>query len=202
MTTPASTSPAAPRSTCLMRQASIALAFAACDLSSGDDEPPGDPVACPLNDAWEPNDDLDRPTAVPWDSADAWSVYHEVDDAYLCPGEDDWYRFDGADLGDTARHLHVRALIKNAGLCGAACGEPVIPAGPEHAMTIEIYRADTREPLTAQTADGGVLALGGRGDAYAHALLLRVHSDTRGAEYPYRLLVDLRSDEGEDECEC
>ncbi|MBZ5714197.1 hypothetical protein [Nannocystis pusilla] len=186
-----------------MRQAIVALSMAACDLSSGDDDADTrESVACPLNDRWEPNDDPDDPTDITWDSADEASVWHEVDGAYLCPGEDDWYRFKVAGLDYDAHYLLVRALVKDAGLCGAACGEPVIAAGPEHAMTIEVYRADTREPLIAHTADGGVLALAGSGDEYADGLLLRVHSDTPTAEYPYRLSVSVRNYEGEDECEC
>ncbi|MCY1053518.1 hypothetical protein [Nannocystis sp. SCPEA4] len=204
---PASTLPATPRSTCLLRQAVVVLSMAACDPSSGDgDADSGDDtggaVACPLNDAWEPNDDPDDPTDMAWDAADTWSAWHEVDDAYLCPGEDDWYRIDLAGLGYSVHYLYVRALVKDAGLCGAACGEPVLAAGPENAMTIEVYRADTHEALIAQTADDGVLALAGSGDDYADGLLLRVHSDTPTAEYPYRLSVSVRNYEGEDECEC
>lgn len=209
MTTPVPTSAAA-RSTCLLRHVVISSALAACDLASRDGDDPGTSAAasttgaaaCPLNDAWEPNDDPDDPTDVAWSRVSEWSAYHEVADAYLCPGEDDWYRFDVADLGYAVHYLYVRALVKDAGLCGAACGEPVLAPGPGNAMAIEVYRADTHEPLTAQTADGGVLALGGYGDDYAGTLLVRVHSDTATAEYPYRLSVELRNYEGEDECEC
>lgn len=210
-----STSPAAPPRTCLMRQAAGALALAACDPTAGSASDPSSPgatddasasttgaFACPLNDLWEPNDDADGPTRVTWDSVDEWSAYHEVADAYLCPGEDDWYRFDVAGLGYTTHYLYVRALVKEAGLCGAACDEPVLPPGPEHTMTIEVYRGDTREPLTAQTADDGVLALGGFGDEYAGVLLIRVYSPEATAGYPYRLGVNVRNYEGEDECEC
>ncbi|WAS97851.1 hypothetical protein [Nannocystis punicea] len=207
MTTPATTALAGARSTCLFHQVVVASALAACDLPpDGTPDTTGTSTtgadACPLNDAWEPNDDPDDPTDVAWTGVDQWSAYHEVSDAYLCPGEDDWYRFDVAHLGYSVHYLHVRALVKDAGLCGAACGEPVIAAGPENEMTVEVYRADTRELLIAQTADGGVLAFDGYGDDYAGTLLIRVHSDTPDAQYPYRLLVDMRNYEGEDECEC
>lgn len=120
----------------------------------------------------------------------------------LCAGEDDWYRFDVAGLNYSEHHLYVRGLVKDAGLCGASCGQPVIAPGPEHAMTIEVYRGDTLEPLTAQTADHGVLKFGGWGEEYSHGLLIRVYSPTATAAYPYRLTVEIRNYDGEDECEC
>lgn len=199
------------------RGLALTLVLAACDLLPDDDADPqqttgattsettaaattGDALC--MNDAWEPNNDADDAASIIWSWADNWQAYHEIEGAHLCPGEDDWYRFDVAGLNYSEHYLYVRGLVKGAGLCGAGCGEPVIPPGPEHAMTIEVYRGDTLEPLTAQTADHGVLALGGWGEEYSHSLLIRVYSPTATAAYPYRLTVDMRNYDGEDECEC
>ena len=125
-----------------------------------------------------------------------------MDDAYLCSGEGDWYQFDVESLGYDVHFLLVRALIEDAGLCGLACGDVVISEGPEHAMTIEVYRAIDMQLLATQTDDDGVLAFGGIGDQFGQDLLLHVFSPTPEAEYPYRLTVEMRNYDGEDECEC
>src|SRR5690606_25131669 len=98
---------------------------------------------CELNDLMEPNPGPDEATQVAWGAADMWSAYHAISDAYLCAGEDDWYRFDVAGLDYTTHFVYIRALVKDAGLCGAACDEPVLMPGPEHAITVEVYRGDT-----------------------------------------------------------
>jgi hypothetical protein len=155
------------------------------------------------DDGWEPNPSAEQPSMVTWESADEWAAHHQIDDAVLCAGEHDWYRFDVQSLGYSEHYLYVRALIKDAGLCGEACDQPVIPAGPEHAMTIEVYREDDVELLATLTDDDGVLVLNGPGgDAYADDLLIHVFSPTGTAEYPYRLSVSIRNYDGEDECEC
>jgi hypothetical protein len=155
------------------------------------------------DDAWEPNPSADQPSMVIWQSADEWAANHQIDDAGLCAGEHDWYHFDVESLGFDEHYLYVRALVKDAGLCGASCDQPVIPAGPQHAMTVEIYRANDVQLLATQTDDDGVLVLNGPGgEAYARDVLIHVFSPTVGAEYPYRLLVSMRNYDGEDECEC
>ena len=159
-------------------------------------------TGCDLNDPWGPNPSPDVAADVSWGAADPWSAFHAISDAYLCAGEDDWYRFDVAGLRYTTHFVYIRALVEDAGLCGAACDEPVLMPGPEHALTVEVYRGDTDALLTAQTDDDGVLMLGGFGDDYAHTLLIRVYSPTASAGFPYRLSVNIRNYEGEDECEC
>jgi hypothetical protein len=155
------------------------------------------------DDSWEPNPSADQASRIMWQSADEWTAQQHIDDASLCSGEDDWYHFDVQSLGYVEHYLYVRALIKDAGLCGLNCDEPVIPAGPQHAMTIEIYRADDVELLASLTDDDGVLVINGPGgDAYADDLLIHVFSPTPTAEYPYRLSVAIRNYDGEDECEC
>jgi hypothetical protein len=193
------------------------LVFAACETDSQDELGEGEsdesgmtiegeivPAdACEFHDGWEPNFSPEKPSMVPWQSFDEWTAYHRIDDAGLCAGEDDWYHVDVESLGYAEHYLYIRALIKDAGLCGADCGSPVIPAGPRHAMTVEVYRADTMELLTTRTQDDGVLSINGPGgDPYAHALLIHVFSPTVDAAYPYRLSIEVRNYDGEDECEC
>jgi hypothetical protein len=195
----------------------LALALAGCengDLDESDSQPSTSeevPVEnetapeldCELIDAWEPNFSPEKPSMVTWHHSDEWVAQRDIEDAYLCASEDDWYHFDVEALGYEVHYLYVRALIEDAGLCGADCDQPVIPAGPEHAMTIEIYAAEDMQLLSTTTQEDGVLAINGPGgDAYAHQLLIRVFSPTPKAEYRYRLSVQVRNYDGEDECEC
>jgi hypothetical protein len=161
-------------------------------------------ASCDHNDGWEPNHDAMTPCMVTWQTVSEWSASRMVDDAYLCPGEGDWYHFDVESLGYTEHFLYLRGLVEDAGLCGAQCDEPVIPAGPEYAMTIEVYRVDgiKLNLLLSTTDDDGVLPLGGFGEDYAHELLIHVFSPNPKAEYSYRLSVEIRNYDGEDECEC
>ncbi|MFV8753140.1 hypothetical protein ACNOYE_21535 [Nannocystaceae bacterium ST9] len=162
----------------------------------------GDPD-CELNDIWEPNPSADQPSMVTWQQVNPWSAYRLMQDDYLCAGEEDWYHFDVASLNYAEHFLYIRALIKDAGLCGLSCDDPVIENGPQHAMTIEVYRADNMQLLMTSTQQDGVISLNGPGgDDYAHELLIRVYSQTAWAEYPYRLSVEIRNYDGEDECEC
>jgi hypothetical protein len=157
---------------------------------------------CHVHDSWEPNPTADQPSLVTWGWVDGWTAYHQIDDVGLCAGEDDWYRYDVENLGYVEHYLYIRALVENAGLCGSDCGQPELVPGPEHAMTIEVYRAYYMQLLTSATHNGGVLVINGPGgEAYAHDLLIRVFSHT-SAEYPYRLSVEIRNYDGEDECEC
>lgn len=157
---------------------------------------------CHIHDPWEPNPSADRASMVPWESADGFTAYHRINDAGLCAGEDDWYRYDVESLGHAEHYLYLRALVEDAGLCGEDCDQPVLVAGPEHAMTVEVYRAHDMQLLASDTKDGGVLMINGSGgEAYAHDLLIRVFSPTF-AEYHYRLSVEVRNYDGEDECEC
>jgi hypothetical protein len=157
---------------------------------------------CELNDVWEPNPSALEPSIVAWQSVSDYSAYRLFDDLYLCPGEGDWYHFDVESLAYAEHYFYLRALVDGAGLCGADCGDPVIPPGPEHAMTIEVFRADNMQLLLTSMQDDGVFALGGSGDNFAHELLIHVFSPTPAAEYPYQLTVEIRNYDGEDECEC
>lgn len=217
---PTRSSPRRPRAR--LGATALALSLAACELqdagpgvvTTGEDAgttgAPPDATAPPVDpggagcerDAWEPNPDAATASPVEWDSADPWTAWRSIDDATLCAGEEDWYRFDVERLGYTVHAVYIRALVAGAGLCGADCGETVIPAGPQHAMTLEVHRGDASQLLMAQTADDGVLALDGWGDDFSHPLLIRVYSPTPSARYPYRLTVNIRNYEGEDECEC
>jgi hypothetical protein len=154
-------------------------------------------------DEWEPNSPAEQASMMTWQAADEWSAYRDIDDAGLCPGDDDWYHFEVESLDYVEHYLYIRALVKDAGLCGPGCGEPAIPAGPQHAMTVEVYRADDGALLASETDDDGVLSINGpSGEAYSHNLLIHVFSPTLSAEYPYRLSVSIRNYDGEDECEC
>lgn len=160
-------------------------------------------AACPVDDRWEPNPSANQPSAITWESADGWTAYHQIDDAGLCAGEDDWYQYDVDSLGYMEHYLYIRALIEDAGLCGGDCGQPVLPAGPQHAMTVEVYRAHDMQLLTSDIQDDGVLVINGPGgEDYARDLLIHVYSETMLAEYSYRLSVEIRNYDGEDECEC
>jgi hypothetical protein len=154
-------------------------------------------------DEWEPNSPAEQASMMTWEAADEWSAYRDIDDAGLCPGDDDWYHFEVESLDYVEHYLYIRALVKDAGLCGPGCGEPAIPAGPQHAMTIEVYGAADGALLASETDDDGVLSINGpSGEAYSHNLLIHVFSPTLSAEYPYRLSVSIRNYDGEDECEC
>ncbi|HEY8375947.1 MAG TPA: hypothetical protein VIK91_05635 [Nannocystis sp.] len=153
------------------------------------------------DDVWEPNPDPAAAAEVAWESADRWSAWRALDDLFLCPGDDDWYAFDVAALAYEIHAVYIRALVAGAGLCGADCGEPVLSPGPAYALTLEVYREGASELLMTQTADDGVLVLDGYGDDYARGFLVRVTSPT-AASFPYRLTVNIRNYEGEDECEC
>lgn len=157
---------------------------------------------CPFEDPWEPNGAAEQPSLVAWQSADGWTAHCEISDAGLCAGEDDWYRYDVETLGYVEHYLYVRALVEDAGLCGTDCGQPELMPGPRYEMTVEIYRAYDMQLLTSSTDDDGVLAINGPGgEPYTHDLLVHVFSETL-AEYPYRLSVEVRNYDGEDECEC
>jgi hypothetical protein len=187
----------------------LALGLVGCDTDEesgkADEATPGEITEpmCELVDAWEPNPSAKKPAMVSWQSVDEWVAHRQLDEAYLCPGEGDWYYFDVESLGYEVHYLYVRALIEEAGLCGADCDQPVIPEGPEHAMTIEIHRADDLKLLSSTTQEDGVIAINGPGgDEYAHDLLIHVFSATPKAEYSYSLSVQIRNYDGEDECEC
>jgi hypothetical protein len=194
----------------IMEAVVLAAALAGCpsgldelddDIGQGDDDDQAI-EDCQLADRWEPNPSADQPSIVPWHSVDGWVAHSDIDDAGLCAGEDDWYYYDVDGLGYVEHYLYVRALIENAGLCGLDCGQPVLSAGPQYAMTVEVYRAHDMQLLTSGTQDDGVLAINGPGgEPYAHDLLVRVFSETV-AEYSYRLSVEIRNYDGEDECEC
>lgn len=167
------------------------------------DEDAGQQVeACAFDDPWEPNPSAAQPSLVAWQSVDGWVAHHLIEDAGLCAGEDDWYHYDVESLGYVEHYLYIRGLIEDAGLCGWDCGQPVLSAGPQHAMTVEVYRAHDLQLLSSHTQDDGVLVINGPGgEPYARDLLIRVFSETL-AEYSYRLSVEIRNYDGEDECEC
>ena len=101
--------------------------------------------------------------------------------AYLCAGEDDWYAFDSDSLGYEIYMVDVSALVKDAGYCGEICEQTVIPPGPQHAMTIDVHRADTMEILVTTSEEDGVLKLSGSGEVYSHDLLIHIYSPTPDA---------------------
>jgi hypothetical protein len=180
----------------------VVLAVLLAGCPSGLDVLSGLGDECQLGDPWEPNATADQPSRVAWLSANEWTAHHQIDDASLCAGEDDWYAYDIETLGYLEHYVYIRALIAEAGLCGSDCGQPVLLAGPQHAMTVEVYRAHDLQLLTSATDDDGVLVINAPGgDAYARDLLIHVFSET-SAEYAYRLSVEVRNYDGEDECEC
>jgi hypothetical protein len=157
---------------------------------------------CKIKDPWEPNASAHQPRMMAWEWVDEWTANHQIEDAGLCAGDDDWYHYEVQSLGYVEHYLYIRALVEDAGLCGEDCGQPVLPAGPKYAMTVEVYRADNMQMLTSDTDDDGVLVINGPGgEAYEHDLLIHVFSETH-AQYRYRLSVEIRNYDGEDECEC
>lgn len=171
------------------------------DVESEKNKP--DDESCKLNDVWEPNPSAEQATPIAWEDPDPSDGAVGIGiSAYLCAGEDDWYRFDTDSIDYENPWLTVLALIEGAGPCGGNCGDPVIKEGPKHAMTIELYRADTMQLISSGTGDMGVIGFELRLDLEGTDLLIHVFSPTHNAKYSYDLFVSYADGPPGDTCEC
>jgi hypothetical protein len=158
--------------------------------ADGGGEPP--PQRCRDIDDWEPNPSAAKATKMTGDTQIIEAP------AYLCPGEEDWYLFE-TDLGYAQPNFTVIVLVKNEDFC--QCQGPILSPGPEHALTVETYRADTMELLDTRTDDDGQIGFGNIDVDYGHNVFVRVLSPTK-AEYPYRLSASIFDGPTGDDCEC
>lgn len=156
---------------------------------------------CAGNDSWEPNDVPEGATMIAWDSVSEYAAYFDID-AFLCPGESDWYRAAVDPLDYRFYGLFVDGFVEGSSWCGQGCGDPSLPDAPENTMGVEVYDAQTLQLLNEQVVENGRINIGGAGPAYANDLLIRVHGPSPTVSYDYRLVVEIRGYDGEDECEC
>ena len=158
-------------------------------------------VGCVGNDNWEPNDLPESATSIAWGSVSQYAAYFDID-AFLCQGESDWYYASVEPLDYRFYGLFIDAFVEGASWCGKGCGDPSLPDAPENTMGVDVYDAQTLQLLTEQVVENGRINIGGAGPEYAKDLLIRVHGPSPVASYPYRLVVEIRGYDGEDECEC
>ncbi|KIG19514.1 hypothetical protein DB30_00023 [Enhygromyxa salina] len=180
----------------------------ACVVSAPDDDPT-DAVAgacgigCADNDAREPNQSHTSAAALVWDDVSAFGGYLSID-AFLCPGESDWYRVPVSELKFDFYGLHVDAIAAGSSWCASVevCGEPALPEAPEHTMRVEVFDATSLLLVAEGVGLDGRVDVNGFDESFANDLLLRVSGPTPLATYAYELHVEIRSFGGEDECEC
>ncbi len=161
------------------------------------------------NDELEPNDGAEIAAMLSWDELSSWNedMFHDAVvsvDAYLCPGEHDWYLVPISELGFDDHVLRVDGLVLGTSWCGQLDGCPGASLGeaPEHSLAVEIYDADSRVLLSGDIAANGRVDIDAWGPSFARDLLIHVYGPTAAASYEYALHVDVRSYAGEDECEC
>jgi hypothetical protein len=123
-------------------------------------------------------------------------------EAYLCGGEEDWYRVETEGYGFEQPTLELYAFIEGAEPCEPPCGGGPLESHPKHTITVEVYRADTEQLLLSQTDDGGVVVLQAVGDTYAHDLLVRVHAPAPAARYAYRFSANFHDGGLAELCGC
>lgn len=136
-----------------------------------------------------------------WSYSGEWSSAWTVE-AFLCSEEYDWYFVEVEPLNYEFNALYIRATVEGSGWCGADCGDPFLPSAPENTISVDVFDADTKMLLKGSISDKGRLYLNAFGEAVSHNLLVRVSGPTPAATYGYRLNVEIRGYDGEDECEC
>ncbi|WP_146157204.1 hypothetical protein, partial [Enhygromyxa salina] len=125
----------------------LSLGFACGVAPTSDDEgtdvvdhegPPG----CLDNDDSEPNELPETATALAWGSVDGFGGHLSLD-AFLCPGESDWYFVPVSQLEYEFYGLHVDGIAAGSSWCAnvLVCGEPTLPEAAEHVMRIEVFDA-------------------------------------------------------------
>lgn len=178
------------------------------ELASSDDD--GDSPAdeeC-SNDELEPNEAPEQAVLVSWSELpsgeDQLADADLVVDGFLCPGEHDWYRIPIESLGFDYHVVHVDGLVRGSSWCAQfeSCGGEALTSAPEHTLAVEVYDAASMVLLGADIATDGRVDVDGWGTAFSKDLLIYVYAPSAVASYAYELYVDVRSYDGEDECEC
>lgn len=148
-------------------------------------------------------DDADAARLLAFTYQHSWQASVYLDDAFLCGGEDDWYRFPASSAGFTTLFFAVRAEARGADHCGPRCENLVLPDAPENSITIEVFD-ETQTILFASQSDlDGTLRFDVRLDdvEYTGDFLIHV-TGAAEATYPYTLHLWAQPEDGEDECEC
>lgn len=173
----------------LLRLASFSL--------QGTDDPPVEVANadCGQNDVWEPNDTPEQAAVIPPEGGQT-SL-----EAFLCPGEDDWYRISAKGIGFPPFSIQLDLYITESSFCAGICS-PALPDAPENAVSVELYNAKNGKLLGENVVLNGRLDL----DVPLHAKDLLIHVfGPPEATYGYVLQVWLQAKNktgGEDECEC
>jgi hypothetical protein len=178
------------------------------DVASDGGDGDAETEVCP-NDNYEPNEAPELATLVSWDrvSSPDEEMYKDADvviDGFLCSGEHDWYRIPIAELGFEYNVVRVDGLARGTSWCAQfeSCGGETLASGPEHTLAVEIYDADSMVLLGADIATDGRVDVDGWGPNFSKDLLIHIYGPSAVATYAYELYVDVRSYDGEDECEC
>jgi len=148
--------------------------------------------SCELNDEWEPNNLMETVLMTRPD------YYLYGLQAYLCPGESDWYLHDTDGEMHDLNDLEYEIIVAGSSVC---CDDP-LPEAPENTVAIAVYDADTLVLLEEGISADGAISGGGSGDAYSGDLLLHIYSPTPTAAYSYMVFFEVYHYDGEDECEC
>jgi hypothetical protein len=161
---------------------------------------------CP-NDMFESNEHATDASAITWDDVSSEGELHDARvtlDGYLCPGEHDWYAIPIAELGFDDHVLRVDGLVAGASWCGQieGCGGAALSSAPENTIAVEVYDAASVVLLAADIATDGRVDIDASGANFGKDLIVHVYSPTAAATFAYELHVDLRSYDGEVDCEC
>lgn len=153
------------------------------------------------DDGYECNDVPLHASLLPFGQVTEWYAWTYLSDGYLCSTNDDWYRIQTSTLGYDENHVYIRLLARDAGFCGMSCDEVELPPLPENTAQVDVYDSTGTMLLATRTSMQGVAALNLFGPQYDEEFLIHV-SGPIAAQYSYRLSVEVRSYDGEDECEC
>jgi hypothetical protein len=171
----------------------------------GDGDPESDECS---NDKFEPNEVPEAAKLISWDEPPSGDGGNQdadvVIDGFLCSGEHDWYRVPIEQLGFEYNVVRVDGLVRGSSWCAQfeSCGGETLASAPENTLAVEIYDAASMVLLGADIATDGRVDVDGWGPNYSHDLLIYVYGPSTAATYAYELYVDVRSYDGEDECEC
>jgi hypothetical protein len=160
------------------------------------------------NDKFEPNEVPEAPTMVAWTELPSGDDVNKdaelIIDGYLCSGEHDWFRVPIEQLGFEYNVVRVDGLVRGSSWCAQfeSCGGDTLTSAPENTLAVEVYDAASMVLLGADIGTDGRIDVDGWGPNYSKDLLIYVYGPSTAATYAYELYVDVRSYDGEDECEC
>lgn len=152
-----------------------------------------------LQDQYEPNDT--PATASPLELDTDFNSGGVWVHAYLCSSNEDWYHVPASALGIAEPTIKLRAMARNAGLCGGGCDDVQLPSAPANTLTIEVYDTTGTTLLFSNTSDRGLVKFDRTGEEYANDFLVRV-TGPAAAQYAYHFSLWVQDFDGEDECEC